>query len=271
MSPRRSSRARTTQPTSAMVPHSNITSSNSSSRDRNRSILQADDRGLSASPNRSIDGESDINETTEHTVRLTRHTRRGPQPDRGTEAVDINMAEDDEGEEEEVTRCVCRHAEYPGPPIPLKDMATIGTEALAEDAGGLFIQCDVCKVWQHGGCVGIMDEAMSPDNYYCEQCRPDLHKVLTGAKGYVPQRTNSPIIFADLNLKGNDIPDTYLWLNQVSPRLLAGHLPRNEILKRDRLVRRKPSQHHRGNKTAAADTSASPITAVQLMKRSRCS
>lgn len=54
---------------------------------------------------------------------------------------------------------------------------------LAEDAGGLFIQCDVCKVWQHGGCVGIMEESKSPEEYFCEQCRKDLHKITTSANG----------------------------------------------------------------------------------------
>ena len=58
---------------------------------------------------------------------------------------------------------------------------------LQEDAGGLFIQCDVCKVWQHGGCVGIMDEAMSPEEYFCEQCRKDLHKIATSVTGYVSE------------------------------------------------------------------------------------
>lgn len=66
----------------------------------------------------------------------------------------------------------------------VSDSSTAPT-ALAEDAGGMFIQCDVCKVWQHGGCVGIMDEAMSPDEYFCEQCRKDLHKITTTANGWV--------------------------------------------------------------------------------------
>jgi hypothetical protein len=47
------------------------------------------------------------------------------------------------------------------------------------------VQCDVCKVWQHGGCVGIMTEESSPDEYFCEQCRQDLHKLWTASNGYV--------------------------------------------------------------------------------------
>ena len=55
----------------------------------------------------------------------------------------------------------------------------------SDEAGGMFIQCDICKVWQHGGCVGIMDEAASPDEYFCEECKPEFHKLMTSAKGYV--------------------------------------------------------------------------------------
>jgi len=99
---------------------------------------------------------------------------------------------EEEGDEEEVTRCVCRRLEYPGPPVPLiepnrgKDNTMVnglGQEALPDDAGSLFIQCDICKVWQHGGCVGIMDEETTPENYFCEECRTDLHKIMTGARG----------------------------------------------------------------------------------------
>jgi hypothetical protein len=65
------------------------------------------------------------------------------------------------GEEEEVTRCLCGQTEYPGPP-------DIETFAGIVDAGDLFIQCDGCTVWQHGGCVGIAEERQVPDKYYCE-------------------------------------------------------------------------------------------------------
>lgn len=46
-----------------------------------------------------------------------------------------------------------------------------------DEPGSMFIQCDSCKVWQHGGCVGIMDEASTPDEYFCEDCRPDFHQL----------------------------------------------------------------------------------------------
>ncbi|GAB5360643.1 hypothetical protein AAMO2058_000644700 [Amorphochlora amoebiformis] len=45
-----------------------------------------------------------------------------------------------------------------------------------QDADGLMIQCDRCLVWQHGDCVGLFTEASVPDQYFCEQCKPQ-HKI----------------------------------------------------------------------------------------------
>ena len=98
--------------------------------------------------------------------------------------------DDEIGEEEEITRCVCGQQEYPGPPSDAgksKDgqlsSSLADSDIQADEAGGLFIQCDICKVWQHGGCVGIMDEAASPEEYFCEECRKDLHKLMTSPRG----------------------------------------------------------------------------------------
>lgn len=91
------------------------------------------------------------------------------------EAAEATAADD-----QDITRCICGHQEYPGPPL---SEAFSGADAQNEDAGGLFIQCDGCSVWQHGGCVGIIDEAQSPDEYYCEECRPKLHEQRTDARG----------------------------------------------------------------------------------------
>ena len=123
------------------------------------------------------------------------HSRRTrSKDDVRPEAIEPLDKEEDEESEEEVTRCICGNLEYPGMPVlpgPTKGSHKVNgsgeSGALQEDTGGLFIQCDVCKVWQHGGCVGIMDEAMSPDEYFCEKCRKDLHKLTTSSTGYVPR------------------------------------------------------------------------------------
>ena len=43
-----------------------------------------------------------------------------------------------------------------------------------EEDPGLMVMCETCKVWQHGICVNLSEDAKDQD-YYCEQCRPDLH------------------------------------------------------------------------------------------------
>ncbi|KAF2740998.1 hypothetical protein EJ04DRAFT_112158 [Polyplosphaeria fusca] len=75
--------------------------------------------------------------------------------------------EEEEEEEEEVIRCVC------------------GRE---DDDANVFVQCDSCKVWQHGRCVGIIDESASPDEYFCERCRKDLHVLTMTSEGRLSSR-----------------------------------------------------------------------------------
>lgn len=40
-----------------------------------------------------------------------------------------------------------------------------------------MVQCETCNVWQHLLCMGFTseDQLESDDDYYCEQCRPDMH------------------------------------------------------------------------------------------------
>ena len=95
--------------------------------------------------------------------------------------------EEDEDEEEEETRCICGQLEYPGLPVTSnpgqKDQGATDSDPVSEDSTGWFIQCDDCQVWQHGGCVGILDESQCPDKYYCEQCRKELHEIGKDLKG----------------------------------------------------------------------------------------
>lgn len=129
-------------------------------------------------------------DSAEPETRQTRQRRREQEPLEEEQQLVDDDAVAEEGDDEEITRCLCRRQEYPGAPIPLqeanknyspKDAQAAGSPELA---GDMFIQCDGCKVWQHGGCVGIMNESMSPEEYFCEECRKDLHKVFTSARGY---------------------------------------------------------------------------------------
>ncbi|KAF2868203.1 hypothetical protein BDV95DRAFT_610173 [Massariosphaeria phaeospora] len=191
MSPRRSSRARTTQPS---VPAAASTSSSSVSSARTERASRLNQK--QSSPQKSSTPHSLSSEEIDDPALgaqaeppLTRRRTREQDNDEEEPTKPEDEVEDEIAEEDEITRCVCGQQEYPGQPVDTgksregQISSLIDSDIQNDDAGGLFIQCDVCKVWQHGGCVGIMDEAASPDEYFCEQCRKDLHKLFTSSKG----------------------------------------------------------------------------------------
>lgn len=164
---RRSARA-------AQPPVSTTSSSSVPSARRDRST-----RGSISHPKSATPQSRSSEEMIEPPRRSKRaHPAAEPEVLSAAQEADEEAAED----EEEVTRCLCGQQEYPGPPL---SEAYGASEAQNDDAGGLFIQCDGCSVWQHGGCVGIFDEAQSPDKYYCEECRPKQHEVHIDSRGYV--------------------------------------------------------------------------------------
>lgn len=99
---------------------------------------------------------------------------------------------DDIQEDDEAVRCICGFDDYPGPP-PIDHDSMLAKEAddsiifsgleVSDDISGFYVQCDVCKVWQHGACVGIMTEESSPEEYFCEMCRKDLHRIHKAING----------------------------------------------------------------------------------------
>jgi hypothetical protein len=87
-------------------------------------------------------------------------------------------------DDNEAVRCICGLDDYPGAPQTSDqdknthpDLEFITSEDVTEDLAGFFLQCDICKVWQHGGCVGIKNENICPDEYFCERCRKDRHRI----------------------------------------------------------------------------------------------
>ncbi|KAJ5099421.1 Zinc finger PHD-type [Penicillium argentinense] len=190
MSPRRSSRARTTQPSPALLQHTNSSSSNSTTRERSTRSNHKN-----PSPHGSSGHRSQSVDDAEHGSRVDLpQTRQRQRAREDEDDEDPPRAGDDEAfdedEEEEITRCLCGQQDYPGLPHSRREALTRGvvksegghpptdsSDMLSDDVGSMFIQCDSCKVWQHGGCVGIMDEEASPDEYFCEECRKDLHKI----------------------------------------------------------------------------------------------
>lgn len=199
MSPRRSSRAHTSQPSSAA--HNSSTSSSTSSvkNERvSRPLARKNSNVASNSPSNnplSPSQSSGDDESHDIAARQTRQKKQLPDSQPPKLASDGEDHIEDEDGEEEVTRCLCTQSDYPGPPTMASDpirptsarekrssIQLNSSEPLAEESG-IFIQCDICSVWQHGGCVGIMSEEASPENYYCERCRADLHKVMIDSKG----------------------------------------------------------------------------------------
>ncbi|KAI5477551.1 hypothetical protein MNV49_006139 [Pseudohyphozyma bogoriensis] len=87
---------------------------------------------------------------------LRGRSAKKPPVDQDLEELLAEEVEDDEGGDEGVTRCVCG-------------------EDNEELSNSLMIQCDTCKCWQHGPCVGLWKDADCPDRYFCELCRPGWH------------------------------------------------------------------------------------------------
>lgn len=196
MSPRRSSRARTSQP-QQNAPQQQ-TNSSSSSTTSGRADRTARSHHKTLSPQSSAAPQSRSSEEVEDSAKPPIRRTRSSQEDIKDTIQAAPEDEEDEENEEDVTRCICGQQDYPGIPVPVEDTLKASSKgnsgldpiaapaSLPEDTGGLFIQCDVCKVWQHGGCVGIINQAMIPnDEYFCEECRKDLHKITSTANGLV--------------------------------------------------------------------------------------
>ncbi|KAL2276740.1 hypothetical protein FJTKL_00516 [Diaporthe vaccinii] len=201
--PRRSSRARTVQSQSQSQPqsqHSSTSSSLSGRPERNTRSVNKTGSPQKSTPSLSDEPPDESVASTDDLPTRRRRTRAQgqeeerdkPLPHRDT----IEMAGDPDElleEDDGAVRCVCGFDDYPGPP-PVDDdkkhgpKDSIDVEPLLpsdinDDVAGLFVQCDVCNVWQHGACVGIMSEDTTPDEYYCEECRKDLHKVHIASNG----------------------------------------------------------------------------------------
>ena len=199
---RRSSRARTIQPPSH---NSSSNSSTTSSRaERNTRSFNKTASPQKSTPTGSLSSEPlEDTITAEDSLATRRRTRsngedreKPPPPPPPPKPESVGMANEDEDlpeEEDEAVRCICGFDDYPGPP-PLDDESKnsskdamdidpIFSTDVNDDMAGFFVQCDICKVWQHGACVGIMTEESSPDEYFCEQCRKDMHKIFTARNG----------------------------------------------------------------------------------------
>ncbi|RMZ78624.1 hypothetical protein DV738_g3834, partial [Chaetothyriales sp. CBS 135597] len=175
MSPRRSSRARPSHANPR--PSSQAASSTSSS-----TLKQATSNQRSESAEERL--EDSESQATEPVMPPRRSRRNGGEESSKDSPQRKEVDDDEDAVEEEVTRCICGQIDYPGPSDPLRQMVKgQPPEEFGDELGSFFVCCDKCSVWQHGGCVGLTNEDTLPDEYYCEQCKPELHKLIRGANG----------------------------------------------------------------------------------------
>ena len=182
MSPRRSSRARSSQLPPPGPNHANSSLSTISKPDRDaRTSHRAN------SPRRSVSQQSDSADGADSTSRTEQVApRRSRRNGEEREQPVKQQADDEENDldpaDNEITRCICGHAEYPGPSLSLRQQQP-DEDTLNDDTGNFFVCCDNCSVWQHGGCMGFLEEKQLPDKYYCELCKPDFHKIIRSSNG----------------------------------------------------------------------------------------
>ncbi|KAI6783055.1 Histone deacetylase complex subunit-like protein [Emericellopsis cladophorae] len=178
-SPRRSSRARATN----FLSHQSSTSSGRA--ERNHRANNKTSSGKST-PSASLSSEplEDYEDTLLGRRRKRGHEDEPEKPQRQDQLDTAHASDNGQDEEDEAVRCICDSEDYPGrPPVDGPDADFFAAIELTEDVTGFFVQCDICKVWQHGACVGIFSAEASPDEYFCEQCRNDLHKINTAING----------------------------------------------------------------------------------------
>ncbi|KAG1148518.1 hypothetical protein G6F37_011591 [Rhizopus arrhizus] len=98
--------------------------------------------------------------------------QKAPEPVVVSEEEEEEEEEEESAEDESVTRCVCGK----------------------QHSIGLMVCCDDCEVWQHCQCMGLEEEDI-PDQYFCEQCRPEYHVQIKGydnktRRYYKPSKNN---------------------------------------------------------------------------------
>ncbi|CAK7566478.1 MAG: Histone deacetylase complex subunit [Sporothrix epigloea] len=201
--PRRSSRARTIQPHSRP---SSTTSSISGRIERHLkdSVKIGSPQKSTSTPSLASEPPDDAGAIDDNTPppptrsrrALHTHVVKNDNQDRSSAAIsDFEMANDGDEiqEDDEAVRCICGYEDYPGPPAAEDieeaakegyDVEAIFPSVVTDDLAGFFVQCDICKVWQHGACVGLENNATLPEEYYCEECRKDLHKIFPGTNSH---------------------------------------------------------------------------------------
>lgn len=120
-----------------------------------------------------------------------------------------NIAPSDE--EQEVTRCVCGLDELDPQSVNPQLEETLSQKYQITIDHGLFIQCEMCLVWQHGYCVGLFMNQDVPEKYWCELCKPDAHAFVF----------DSPNVLRSLYKPVNDKRKKVSWQDLAGDQRLA--------------------------------------------------
>lgn len=159
---------------------------------------------------------------------------------------------DVEDEPSEITRCICGHQDLQLSNVQNKDKVDTS----------LFIQCDMCEVWQHGFCVGLLTNEDVPDVYFCEKCRPEYHVIVVRPNGrtskYSPQDPSEEDVDVSENITRNK--DSNLEKNDNDNDVDMADEEEDSSSSRSRSAKRK-----RGNKL---ETTSSPSSRRQSTQNS---
>ncbi|RXK36770.1 hypothetical protein M231_05931 [Tremella mesenterica] len=118
----------------------------------------------------------------------------------------------------------------------------------------LMIQCDKCNVWQHGPCVGIWADEEAPDEYFCEECRPDLHGPL---KRWIRSKGRNPAAFVP------PTPEDLKHFQYTSDKQFPSQSKLwAEIAARETKAKSAPRSHHRKE-------APSPVESVDARRSGR--
>ncbi|KAM3580503.1 Histone deacetylase complex subunit [Umbelopsis sp. WA50703] len=188
-----------------------------------------------------------------------------------------SSSEDESSDAGSITRCIC---------------GEIHNE-------GLMVQCDKCEVWQHCSCIGLLEQDI-PEQYYCEECRPENHSWIKLGNGrnkrqYHPdgnaEKRHQPKKRMTNNSREADVPLADILLSRAfvngeesshaapmdenpmheekEPELILPPIVEGIEEAVKRRSRRSVEEAQQAAATAAAATAAAAAAAAAAAKRSR--
>ncbi|CAX41250.1 histone deacetylase complex subunit, putative [Candida dubliniensis CD36] len=151
----------------------------------------------------------------------------------------------EDGEEDEITRCICGQDELTNDSINPELSTFLKKTYKIEIDQGLFIQCEKCSVWQHGYCVGLFESQDVPDEYWCESCKPEFH-ILVNNDGYSKRTLYKPVNDKRKKLEQMTFKNNETSHNSTRRRGVKNerNVPQQEIMSNTKDKRKERRHHH---------------------------